>query len=98
MTTSENLLSSLNERYPDADRLKDVDNLALQSIASRGSCCMYQDKAVDLDLVNTLCAVALASPTKSDLQQRDIIVLETEISMRSRSQSRFTTIPFQRSP
>ena len=31
----------------------------------------------ELDMLELLCAVALASPTKSDLQQRDIIILRS---------------------
>lgn len=88
MSASKNLLSALNERYSDTSGLKEIDNPTLLSIASRGSCRAYQDRNIDASLVNTLCAIALASPTKSDLQQRDIIVLE-EKTQRDRITSLF---------
>lgn len=37
----------------------------------------YTERAVSLDLLRLLCAVALSSPTKSDLQQRDIVILQS---------------------
>ncbi len=46
------------------------------TIANRQSCRLYEDKPVDTDLVRQLCALALASPTKSDLQQRDVIIID----------------------
>lgn len=48
----------------------------LHSMAARGSCREFRDDAIPDDLIRTLCAVALSSPTKSDLQQADIILLE----------------------
>lgn len=36
----------------------------------------FLDKPVDKDLIRSLCALALSSPTKSDLQQRDIIMVQ----------------------
>ncbi len=50
----------------------------LTSMAARGSCRSFSDAPIDPELIRTLCALALASPTKSDLQQRDIVVLEDE--------------------
>ena len=47
------------------------------SMASRGSCRDFVDDPVPPALLNLLCATALASPTKSDLQQRDIIILQS---------------------
>ncbi len=44
-------------------------------LAARGSCRHYRDEAVSPELTETLCALALASPTKSDLQQRDIVII-----------------------
>ena len=54
----------------------------LRSLAARGSCRAYLEDEVDLGLVGTLCAVALASPTKSDLQQRDVVVLASQAQRR----------------
>lgn len=67
--------NTLSERYRDAPDLAEDD--LLTSMAGRGSCRTFQDKPVDDGLLRTLCAVALASPTKSDLQQRDIILLNS---------------------
>ncbi len=36
----------------------------------------YADKPVDMKLLRLLCATALSSPTKSDLQQGDILIVE----------------------
>lgn len=63
--------SPLSARYSDAPDMVD----GLQDMAARGSCRAFQDRTVPDTLLQTLCAVALASPTKSDLQQRDIILL-----------------------
>lgn len=51
-------------------------NEAWQRMASRGVVRRFTDKPVPPDLVDTLCALALSSPTKSDLQQRDILIVE----------------------
>ncbi|HEU0058378.1 MAG TPA: nitroreductase family protein [Hyphomicrobiaceae bacterium] len=47
-----------------------------QDLASRGSCRSFTDRKVTPELIEILCALALASPSKSDLQQRDIIIVE----------------------
>lgn len=49
---------------------------AWQKMASRGVVRRFTDEPVPADLVDTLCALALSSPTKSDLQQRDILIVE----------------------
>ncbi|WFE91170.1 nitroreductase family protein [Roseibium porphyridii] len=70
----------LNLRYGE---LIDLDGLAaeakvLKSMLERGSCRLFQDRQVEPGLFRLLCAAALASPTKSDLQQRDIIIVRDE--------------------
>jgi nitroreductase/FMN reductase [NAD(P)H] len=55
--------------------LPETDPSLLVSMLERGSCRDFLDKPVAPEIVETLCAVALAAPTKSDLQQRDIILL-----------------------
>lgn len=65
----------LSARYSDAPETPDI--AALQGMAARGSCRAFADQSVPDALLHTLCAVALASPTKSDLQQRDIILLKS---------------------
>jgi nitroreductase/FMN reductase [NAD(P)H] len=69
--------SPLGDRYGDETRqLEDVDGYSsLSKMISRGSCRSFKPREVDPDLIQLLCAAALASPTKSDLQQRDIVVL-----------------------
>lgn len=61
----------------DAGQLRYVDGYSkLLPMIERGSCRSFQKKAVGPEQLKLLCAAALASPTKSDLQQRDIIVLQ----------------------
>lgn len=55
----------------------------LADMAARGVCRAYSDAPVAPELVRTLCAVALSSPSKSDLQQRDIVVV-TDPAIRAR--------------
>ena len=49
---------------------------ALSRIAAHRSQRHFSDRPVDRALVRLLCAIALSAPTKSDLQQRDIIIVE----------------------
>lgn len=56
---------------------------ALADMAGRGVCRRYSDAPVEPGLIRTLCAVALSSPSKSDLQQRDIVVV-TDPAIRAR--------------
>jgi nitroreductase/FMN reductase [NAD(P)H] len=44
-------------------------------LAGRSSCRSYVERPVDPALVETLAAAAFCAPTKSDLQQRDIVIL-----------------------
>jgi len=61
---------------PDVDAsLGGID--ALRSMAARGSCRSFLDQPVPSELLDVLCATAFASPTKSDLQQRDIVLLRS---------------------
>ncbi len=46
------------------------------TIAGRGSCRHFTDEPVPAALLETLCALAFCSPSKSDLQQRDIVIIE----------------------
>ena len=66
---------ALAARFGDAPAVpKDIAGADLLCrIAQRGSCRSFQDRAVAPDLMDTLCALALSSPSKSDLQQRDIV-------------------------
>lgn len=70
------LQKNLTDRYGTLPFRTSFSNPTLQSIAGRSSCRHFADKPVDDDLIELLCAVALASPTKSDLQQRDVVIVE----------------------
>ena len=50
----------------------------LAGMVARGSCRDFMPEEVDPALTQLLCATALAAPTKSDLQQRDIIILRDQ--------------------
>lgn len=47
-----------------------------ETLARHRSCRAYKPDPVGADLIRTLSALALSAPSKSDLQQRDIIVIE----------------------
>lgn len=68
----------LQLRFDDAPQnVPDAPDTGLwHSIASHQSCRSYADAPVSDELVRQLCALALCSPTKSDLQQRDIIIVD----------------------
>ncbi|MGC1495713.1 MAG: nitroreductase family protein [Sulfitobacter sp.] len=65
----------LAERFSDAPHATDQDQPVLEGMVNRGSCRSFRDQPVSVDLLETLSAVALAAPSKSDLQQRDIILM-----------------------
>ncbi len=71
------LLSVLKARFGSAPALTEapqgVDVLA--DMANRRVIRRYLDKPIDPALLDTLCAVALSAPSKSDLQQADIVVV-----------------------
>jgi nitroreductase/FMN reductase [NAD(P)H] len=52
-----------------------VSDAIVAYLAGRGSCRSYVDRPVDPALIETHAAAAFCAPTKSDLQQRDIVVL-----------------------
>jgi FMN reductase [NAD(P)H] len=49
---------------------------AWADLAKRGSCRAFTAQQVAPELIELLCALALSSPSKSDLQQRDIVIIE----------------------
>ena len=76
------LLTTLKARFGSAPALTEahlpngtggVDVLA--DMANRRVVRRYSDKPVDPALLETLCAVALSAPSKSDLQQADIVIV-----------------------
>ncbi len=48
----------------------------ISALANRGVVRRFKADPVPAPLLETLCALALSSPTKSDLQQRDILIVE----------------------
>ncbi|MGD9295395.1 MAG: nitroreductase family protein [Roseobacter sp.] len=78
-TSQPDIKQIIEERY--GASISTVEHTAehklLLSMLSRGSCREFSDKPVPPELLEILCAAALASPTKSDLQQRDIILLQS---------------------
>jgi len=71
------LLAVLKARFGSAPALSEaprgIDVLA--DMADRRVMRRYLDKPVDPALLETLCAVALSAPSKSDLQQADIVIV-----------------------
>jgi nitroreductase/FMN reductase [NAD(P)H] len=70
----EALQARFGETFAVEEKLAGLD--ALARIASRKVQRRYLDRAVDSDLLRLLCACALSAPSKSDLQQADIVILE----------------------
>jgi nitroreductase len=72
-------------RTPLADRFgpdaADIESgadapLTHRQLAARGSVRKFRPDAVPYATMRRLCALALCAPTKSDLQQRDIIIID----------------------
>ena len=53
-------------------------------LAGRRSHRRFKPDPLKPELIQSLCALALCAPAKSDLQQRDIIIIEDEIKMGKR--------------
>jgi nitroreductase/FMN reductase [NAD(P)H] len=79
MTASLDTLSDVF-RHRFGDGVASIDPAAASSLhlglARRGVVRRFTDAPVADALIETLCALALSSPTKSDLQQRDILIVE----------------------
>ena len=77
MTTTSTIDELLQLRFDDAPQnvSSDADTSHWLPLANHQSCRIYTDQPVPHDLVLQLAALALSSPTKSDLQQRDIIIV-----------------------
>jgi nitroreductase len=76
--TDADLAALLQHRFGDAPPVApDIPGReALTRLAAHRSHRTYTDRPVDGALVRLLASVALSAPAKSDLQQRDIVVLE----------------------
>jgi nitroreductase/FMN reductase [NAD(P)H] len=73
----EKLKEALKARFGTAPDLKDAPKNVevLAEMANRRVIRRYTDQPVDPALLDTLCAVALSAPSKSDLQQGDIVIV-----------------------
>ena len=71
------LLAALRARFGTAPALSQAPQgvEVLADMANRRVMRRYQEKPVDPALIEALCGVALSAPSKSDLQQADIIVV-----------------------
>jgi nitroreductase/FMN reductase [NAD(P)H] len=79
------LMDALKARFGTAPALKDAhfpngtgNTDVLAEMANRRVIRRYTDQPVDPALLETLCAVALSAPSKSDLQQADIVIVADE--------------------
>ncbi|MGI9407671.1 MAG: nitroreductase family protein, partial [Hyphomicrobiaceae bacterium] len=69
-----NMDAHLAYRFGDASPVPDTQAPELwRTLAARGSVRVFEPKPVDPVLIHHLAALTLCAPTKSDLQQRDII-------------------------
>jgi len=79
------LLTVLRARFGSAPALSEPPQGAdvLADMANRRVMRRYLDKPVDPALLETLCAVALSAPSKSDLQQADIVIVSDKTQRES---------------
>lgn len=79
MSDPTDILDALAHRFGDAPPREAADRASAsvwQTLAQHRSCRSYKPDPVGADLLRTLAALALSAPSKSDLQQRDIVVVE----------------------
>ena len=79
MAPPEGSAKALNRRFgsDDAHLAIPADAPPLHSqLATRGVVRSFTREPVPFDLLHRLCALALCAPTKSDLQQRDIVIVD----------------------
>ncbi|KAF0100546.1 MAG: hypothetical protein FD144_3124 [Rhodospirillaceae bacterium] len=82
------LKSVLKARFGSAPALSEAPRgiEVLAEMANRRVVRRYSDKPLDPALLDTLCAVALSAPSKSDLQQADIVIV-TDKAQREKLQA-----------
>ncbi|TCL00319.1 nitroreductase/FMN reductase [NAD(P)H] [Shimia isoporae] len=73
--TLRNRFGPTGETAADQAGFSDIPKL-LSNLSSRGSCRAFRDQPVPFETLKLLAAVALGAPTKSDLQQCDIIIVQ----------------------
>ncbi|MEM9139069.1 MAG: nitroreductase family protein [Pseudomonadota bacterium] len=69
-----NVTEALTMRFGDVGEVPEAV-ASLADMASRGVCRAYAPTPLEPGLVHALAALALSSPSKSDLQQRDIVIV-----------------------
>ena len=77
----EALSKRFGESFSVDPTLPGLDGLA--RLASRRTIRRYLPRAVERDLLDLLCACALSAPSKSDLQQRDILIVRDAAKRRA---------------
>lgn len=50
-----------------------------EMLATRGACRAFTADPVSPAVIDTLCGLSLCAPSKSDLQQRDIVIMEDPV-------------------
>jgi len=88
---SDLLEERFGERLPIPPGLSGLDRL--ERIASHRVCRHYSQRPVDQALIRLLCACALSAPSKSDLQQRDIVIV-SQPDLRRRIAALMTHMPW----
>ena len=70
--------AALDLRFGDAPRtpVPATGGETWSTLANRGVVRRFKPEPVAAAMLDTLCALALSSPSKSDLQQRDILIVE----------------------
>lgn len=92
-TTHNALFERFGERIAVDPRLPGLDELA--RLASHRVCRRFLDRDVPAELLRLLCACALSAPSKSDLQQGDILIVR-ETNGRRRIAELLPTMPWVR--
>jgi nitroreductase/FMN reductase [NAD(P)H] len=84
-STRPELARALEERFGEPIAIpSDISDVeALAPFALHAVCRHYGERELDRDLIKLLCACALSAPSKSDLQQRDIVDV-TDLDLRRR--------------
>lgn len=76
MSSPDSIAASLAERFgEDFVVPSEAARATLAGIAARRVHRKYSERVVDAQTIRLLCAVALSSASKSDLQQRDIVII-----------------------
>lgn len=91
------IAEALARRFGEEIELPEVDRGAetLAGLLGRASCRTFRPDPVDPALLRLLCAAALSAPTKSDLQQADILNV-TDPALRGKIAALVPTMPWVR--